>query len=86
MDQYAGEYADELKQLAAMDGSLQDRLNSLQDLASAELESFKDQQEREAKAKLEAEKAEAKAKADAEAKKKEDELKNKAKDKLKNLF
>ncbi|HBS42821.1 MAG TPA: hypothetical protein DEA26_09085 [Oceanospirillales bacterium] len=86
VDQYAGEYADELKQLAAMDGSLQDRLNSLQDLASAELESFKDQQEREAKAKLEAEKAEAKAKADAEAKKKEDELKNKAKDKLKNLF
>lgn len=97
VDEYAGEYADELKQLAAMDGSLQDRLKSLQDLASTQLESFKEQQEREArekleaekadaKAKAEAEKAKAKAKAEAEKKKQEDELKEQAKDKLKNLF
>jgi len=83
---YAGEYADELQQLSDMDGSLADRLNKLKDLASAQLEDFKAQQEREAQEKLDAEKAAAKAKADAEAKAKEDELKNKAKDKLKSLF
>ncbi len=97
VDEFAGEYADELKQLAAMDGSLQDRLKSLQELASTQLESFKEQQEREAREKLEAEKAEAKAKAEAEKakakakaeaekKKQEEELKEQAKDKLKNLF
>ncbi len=86
VDQVAGKYANELKQLAAMDGSLQDRLNALQEMASTELESFKEQQEREAREKLDKEKAEAKAKADAEKKKQEDELKDKAKDKLKNIF
>lgn len=86
VDEYAGEYAVELKQLAAMDGSLQDRLKSLQDMASTQLESFKEQQEREAREKLEAEKAKAKAKAEAEKKKQEEALKEQAKDKLKNLF
>lgn len=86
VDEFAGEYADELKQLAAMDGSLQDRLKSLQDMASTQLESFKEQQEREAREKLEAEKAKAKARAEAEKKKQEEELKEQAKDKLKNLF
>lgn len=93
----AGEYADELQALINMEGSLNDKLNSLKDLAGNELESFKAQQEREAKAKvaeekaaaqakIEEEKAAAKAKAKAEADAEKERAKNKAKDKLKSLF
>ena len=86
MSEYAGDYAEELQQLAAMEGSLDDKLTALKDLASAELEDFKAQQEREAREKLEAEKAAAEEKARKEAEARKQELKDQAKDKLKNLF
>ncbi|MAE34490.1 MAG: hypothetical protein CMH97_04410 [Oceanospirillaceae bacterium] len=86
MSEYAGEYADELQLLAAMEGSLDDKLSALKDLASAELEDFKAQQEREAREKLDAEKAAAEEKARKEAEARKKELKDQAKDKLKNLF
>lgn len=84
--EYAGDYADELQSLIDMEGSLSDRLNSLTDLASTQLEDFKAQQEREAKEKIAAEKAEAEAKAKAEADARKQDLKNKAKNQLKSLF
>lgn len=86
MSEYAGDYAEELQQLAAMEGSLDDKLGALKDLASAELEDFKAQQEREAREKLDAEKAAAEEKARKEAEARKQELKDQAKDKLKNLF
>ena len=86
MSEYAGDYAEELQQLAAMEGSLDDKLGALKDLASAELEDFKAQQEREAREKLDAEKAAAEEKAREEAEARKQELKDQAKDKLKNLF
>ena len=86
MSEYAGDYAEELQQLAAMEGSLDDKLSALKDLASTELEDFKAQQEREAREKLEAEKAAAEEKARKEAEARKQELKDQAKDKLKNLF
>tara|TARA_Y100000782_G_scaffold99867_1_gene114433 strand:+ start:41 stop:784 length:744 start_codon:yes stop_codon:yes gene_type:complete len=86
MSEYAGDYAEELQQLAAMEGSLDDKLSALKDLASAELEDFKAQQEREAREKLDAEKAAAEEKARKEAEARKQELKDQAKDKLKNLF
>ena len=86
MSEYAGDYAEELQQLAAMEGSLDDKLGVLKDLASAELEDFKAQQEREAREKLDAEKAAAEEKARKEAEARKQELKDQAKDKLKNLF
>lgn len=84
--EYAGDYADELQQLTEMEGSLDDKLNALKDLASQELEDFKAQQEREAREKLEAEKAAAEQKAKEEADARKQDLKNQAKDKLKSLF
>ena len=84
--EYAGDYADELQSLIDMEGSLSDRLNSLTELASTQLEDFKAQQEREAKEKIAAEKAEAEAKAKAEADARKQDLKNKAKNQLKSLF
>lgn len=86
MSEYAGDYAEELQQLAAMEGSLDDKLGALKGLASAELEDFKAQQEREAREKLDAEKAAAEEKARKEAEARKQELKDQAKDKLKNLF
>ena len=86
MSEYAGDYAEELQQLAAMEGSLDDKLSALKDLASTELEDFKAQQEREAREKLDAEKAAAEEKARKEAEARKQELKDQAKDKLKNLF
>jgi len=64
--QYGGDYAGELQQLAAMDGSMSDRFNALKDMAGQQLEDFTVQKEREAKAKVDAEKAAAQAKIDAE--------------------
>jgi uncharacterized protein (TIGR03545 family) len=97
IDDYAGEYADELTALNDMDGSLTDRLSGLQDLGKAELKSFADQQKQKAKEK--AKEAEAKAKKEAEAKAKAaeekakkaadakaNELKEDAKKALKSLF
>lgn len=86
LQEYAGDYAEELQQLARMEGSLDDKLSALKDLASSELEDFKAQQEREAKEKLDAEKAAAEQKARDEAEARKKELRDQAKDKLKNLF
>jgi uncharacterized protein (TIGR03545 family) len=80
--QYGGDYAAELQQLAAMDGSMNDRFNVLKDMASQQLEDFTVQKEREAQAKLDAEKDAAKAEADRIKK----EAEQRAKDKLKKLF
>lgn len=68
---YTGDYADELQQLNELDGSLSDKADALQEMASAKLEDYETQQKREAEEK---------------AKAKEDALKQKAKDKLKSLF
>ena len=82
----AGQYASQLQELTNMEGSLSQRLERLQSMASTELEDFKAQQEREAQEKLDREKAEAEAKAKAEADARKDELKKKTTDKLKSLF
>lgn len=80
--QYVGGYADELKQLNQMDGSLDERMKALENMGSAKLEDYQAQKEREAQEKADAKKAAAKA--DADRKKKEAE--EKAKEKLKKLF
>ena len=68
---YSGDYADEIRQLTDMDGSLQQRTDKITDLADARLEDYQTQKEREAK--------------EASDRKKK-ELQEKAKDKLKSLF
>ncbi|MAD43409.1 MAG: hypothetical protein CMI02_06540 [Oceanospirillaceae bacterium] len=71
LQSYTGEYADELAQLNAMDGSLNDKLNSLQAMNERKLEDYEAQKKREAEEKAAA---------------KREQLKDKAKDKLKSLF
>lgn len=75
LQEQLGDYAAELQQLQQLEGSLEQRLSQLGDMAATQLEDYADQQKRE---------AEAKAKAEADARKKE--LESKAKDKLKKLF
>ncbi|QQD21021.1 TIGR03545 family protein [Oceanospirillaceae bacterium ASx5O] len=75
LQQQLGDYAAELEQLQQLEGSLEQRLSQLGDMAATQLDDYADQQKRE---------AEAKAKAEADARKKE--LESKAKDKLKKLF
>lgn len=75
LQEQLGDYAAELQQLQQLEGSLEQRLSQLGDMAATQLDDYADQQKRE---------AEAKAKAEADARKKA--LENKAKDKLKSLF
>ena len=49
IDQYAGSYADDLKAINDMDGSLADRFAKLEELAKAELKEYADQKKQEAK-------------------------------------
>jgi len=68
---YLGGQSDDLKQLNQLDGSLDEKTDQLQQMASSKLKDYEAQQ---------------KAKAKAKAKKKQDKLKKKAEDKLKKLF
>ena len=83
---YAGDYQEQLKELDLANGSLDDKLGKLQELAEAELTSFKDQQEAEAKRKLDEKRKAEETKAKEKADKKKKELEQKAKDKFKSLF
>lgn len=90
---YLSGYSDDLAQLNALDGSLDDKRAELQNLASSKLDDYEAQQRAKAEAKVKAKEAEAKRKlaekkrkAEAKAKQKEKELENKAKEKLKSLF
>ncbi|WP_419811417.1 TIGR03545 family protein [Bacterioplanoides sp.] len=71
MQSYLGDYADDLKALNQLDGSLDDKAQQLTDMAEKQLDDYQAQQ---------------KAKADKELKKKEKELENKLNDKLKSFF
>jgi hypothetical protein len=82
LQSYIGDYAGKLGEFNQLEGSLDQRLNKVSELAGQNLEDYQAQKEREAREKAEREKAAAKA--DAERKKKE--AAEKAKEKLKNLF
>lgn len=71
MQSYLGDYADDLKALNQLDGSLDEKTQQLTDMAEKQLDDYQAQQ---------------KAKADKELKKKEKELENKLNDKLKSFF
>lgn len=93
LQSYIGDYGGKLGEFNQLDGTLDQRLNKVSELAGQNLEDYQAQKEREAREKSEREKAEAKAKLDAEkaaakaeAERKKKEAAEKAKDKLKNLF
>ncbi|UTW47339.1 TIGR03545 family protein [Bacterioplanoides sp. SCSIO 12839] len=71
MQSYLGDYADDLKALNQLDGSLDDKTEQLTQMAEKQLDDYQAQQ---------------KAKADKELKKQEKELENKLNDKLKSFF
>jgi uncharacterized protein (TIGR03545 family) len=93
LQRYIGDYAGKLGEFNQLEGSLEQRLSKVSQLAGQNLEDYQAQKEREAREKSEREKAEAKAKLDAEkaaakaeAERKKKEAAEKAKDKLKKLF
>ena len=93
LQSYIGDYAGKLGEFNQLEGSLEQRLSKVSQLAGQNLEDYQAQKEREAREKSEREKAEAKAKLDAEkaaakaeAERKKKEAAEKAKDKLKKLF
>ena len=93
LQSYIGDYAGKLGEFNQLEGTLEQRLSKVSQLAGQNLEDYQAQKEREAREKSEREKAEAKAKLDAEkaaakaeAERKKKEAAEKAKDKLKKLF
>lgn len=83
---YAGDYKDQIKELNATEGGLDNAAQSLEKLGKSKLSSYEDQKKAEAKEKADAKKAAAKAKLKADRERKKKELEEKAKEKLKSLF